>query len=466
MSGETKDEPSSFRDNFGNVYYYNGRVIRTVNSIAKKNYEFIRDSQILSKSIHDKYLVNTVQLDKKEFGDKFSKTAYLLESDLIPHISYPYEWSFEQLKVAALHHLKFQLFLFSQDAILRDASAYNIQFIGSEPIFIDVLSIRKYIDGEYWLAYGQFCKNFLNPLLLRAVKGVPHNDWFRGSLEGIETIELNRLLSIKDKISWKVLSHVVLQARLIQKAINNPKVVSKKVKRLKKFSKNSYKGILLQLFNWIENLSLKKNKTIWQDYSKTNTYKLEEFEKKKEIVNQFVYKIKPQILIDLGCNTGEFSIESLKNGANYVVGYDFDHNAINEAFKLSKLKKLNFLPLFFDASNPSPNQGWMQEERKGFNERNKGRALIALAFEHHLAIAKNIPLEAIIKWITNLAPFGLIEFVPKEDETVKTMLENREDIFDSYNQINFEKVLSNKAKIIMKENISGSERFIYEFKTL
>ena len=148
------------------------------------------------------------------------------------------------------------------------------------------------------------------------------------------------------------------------------------------------------------------------------------------------------------------------------MGYDFDHNAIEEAFKFSTLNKLAFLPLFLDASNPSPNQGWMQEERKGFYERNKGRALIALAFEHHLAIAKNIPLEAIIKLITNLAPVGLIEFVPKEDETIKTMLENREDIFDSYNQINFEKILSNKAKIIMKEIVSGSERFIYEFKTL
>ena len=105
---------------------------------------------------------------------------------------------------------------------------------------------------------------------------------------------------------------------------------------------------------------------------------------------------------------------------------------------------------------------WFRWVFSGFNVFKFVRALI----EHHLAIAKNIPLEAIIKWITNLAPVGLIEFIPKEDETIKTMLENREDIFDTYNEINFEKILSNKAKIIMKENISGSKRFIYEFKTL
>ena len=181
-------------------------------------------------------------------------------------------------------------------------------------------------------------------------------------------------------------------------------------------------------------------------------------------MNQFVDKIKPNILIDLGCNTGDFSIESLKSGANYVIGYDFDQNVIDEAFKLSKLKKLNFLPLVLDASNPSPNQGWMQKERKGFFERNKGKALIALAFEHHLAIAKNIPLEEIIEWITKLAPVGLIEFVPKTDETIKRMLENREDIFDKYNQLNFEKILSNKSKIIKKNIVSASGRIIYEFE--
>ena len=108
----------------------------------------------------------------------------------------------------------------------------------------------------------------------------------------------------------------------------------------------------------------------------------------------------------------------------------------------------------------------MQEERKGFFERNKERALIALAFEHHLAIAKNIPLESIVKWFTSLAPVGLIEFVSKEDETIQAMLANRKDIFDTYSQTNFEKVLINKAKIITKDTISESGRTIYEFKTL
>ena len=466
MLDKVEKEVSSFRDTYGEVYYYQNKIIRSVNKAGANDYELIRDNEIITKSIENNFLIETKEIDKNIFKDQFINSSHLLESELIQHISYPYEWSFEQLKVASLHHLKFQIFLFDLNAVLRDASAYNIQFKGSKPIFIDVLSIRMYKEGEYWLAYKQFCENFLNPLLLRYLKNLPHNNWFRGALEGIETTELNNLLSLKDKFSFKVFGHVVMQANLIQKAINKPETSSLKVKKLKKYPKSSYRAILVQLYNWIKTFKLKKNKTIWENYSKNNTYKIKEIEDKKKIVNQFTKKYKPDILIDLGCNTGDFSEEALDNGAKYVVGYDFDQNVIDEAFKRSKEKQLNFLPLFLDASNPSPNQGWMQRERKGFNERNKANALIALAFEHHLSIAKNIPLEEIIEWITKLAPVGLIEFVPKTDETVQKMLENREDIFDQYTQNNFEKVLSSKTQIINNTKVSNSGRLIYEFEIL
>ena len=127
-------------------------------------------------------------------------------------------------------------------------------------------------------------------------------------------------------------------------------------------------------------------------------------------------------------------------------------------------KNLNFLPLHFDASNPSSNVGWYQRERKGFIERAKFDAIIALAFEHHLAIAKNVPLDDVISWLVSLAPTGLIEFVPKEDETIKKMLEFKGDIFPKYTKENFEKYLSKNSEIISKYVVSKSGRTIYEYK--
>ena len=66
--------------------------------------------------------------------------------------------------------MDFHLFLLNNDANLIDASAYNIQFEGTKPKFIDILSIKKYVEGEFWAAHKQFCENFLNPLILNQRK--------------------------------------------------------------------------------------------------------------------------------------------------------------------------------------------------------------------------------------------------------------------------------------------------------
>ena len=145
-------------------------------------------------------------------------------------------------------------------------------------------------------------------------------------------------------------------------------------------------------------------------------------------------------------------------------GFDFDINAIDEAYKKSKVENFDFLPLHFDASNPSSNIGWFQKERKGFIERANFDAILALAFEHHLAIAKNIPLNEVVTWLISLAPKGLIEFVPKEDETIKKMLELKGDIFPDYTEKNFENYLLKNAEIVSKKVVSKSKRTIYEYK--
>ena len=87
--------------------------------------------------------------------------------------------------------------------------------------------------------------------------------------------------------------------------------------------------------------------------------------------------------------------------------------------------------------------------------------MIALAFIHHLAVAKNIPLAQLVQWLLNIAPQGIIEFIPKEDITVIKMLALRKDIFADYNQDNFELILSQHTKIIKKEIITKSGRTLY-----
>ncbi len=457
--------PGSFRDPSGHVYKYNNRIIRVVKNFGKKRYEFIKEKNLLNESIKSNFLIHTKEIENEFTNFKSKDFCYFLEHEKLDYISYPYEWGFYQLKEAALHHLNFQLFLLEKDAVLIDSSAFNIQFKNNKPIFIDVLSIDKYNDGDYWKGHGQFLQQFLNPLLLRSLKGISFNDWFKGNLDGIKTTELNSLLNFKDKLSLNVFFSVVLLARLEKQNTEDPKTAIKKISKKKALSKNAYKGLLIQLKNWIEKLKPLEKKTVWSTYSVANTYNENQENKKIDIIKKFSEKYKPNLMADIGCNDGLYSFESLKSGCKKVVGFDIDVNAIDRAYNNSLKLELDFLPLYFNATNPSAKLGWFESERESFIDRLNFDAVIALAFEHHLALGNNIPLDDVVKWIMNIGKNGLIEYVDKQDETVQRMLSLKGDIFPDYNEENFEKNILNNGKIINKTIISDT-RILYEFQKI
>src|SRR5262249_53642476 len=156
----------------------------------------------------------------------------------------------------------------------------------------------------------------------------------------------------------------------------------------------------------------------------------------------------PRLVWDLGCNTGDYATTALAAGAHYVIGFDCDQHALEAAFGRAQADNLEFLPLFLDAANPSADQGWNELERKGLQARAPADALIALAFEHHLAIGRNIPLSQVVTWLCRLAPRGVIEFVRKEDPTVRQMLSLREDIFADYNEDAFASSLQRQSRVV------------------
>ena len=252
--------------------------------------------------------------------------------------------------------------------------------------------------------HSQFLKQFLNPLLLKSLKGIDYNNWYKGNLDGIATTDLNKLLSLKNKFSINVLISVTLLSKLDKNNKIDPQKALVKIKNKKKLSKNSYKSILLQLKKWILKLKPKEEKTVWDSYSKLNTYKNNEQETKLKLINEFSKKYQPNLLADVGCNDGVYSFESINAGAKKVVGFDIDLNSLNRAYLISKKKNLNFLPIYLDAMNPSANLGWNENERLSFNKRMNFDCMIALAFEHHLALANNVPLNETVNWLVSIAP--------------------------------------------------------------
>jgi predicted RNA methylase len=281
-------------------------------------------------------------------------------------------------------------------------------------------------------------------------------------MEGIPVEHLARALPFRAKLSWNVVKHVLLQAffdRMSTKA--RPEGAVREVR----LPRSAFEGILTGLREWVRTLEPKeRGKTLWRDYAELNSYSSDESRAKARFVAEFARATRPAIMWDLGCNTGEYSKAALRAGAGLSIGFDFDAGALERAYLRAKEERLNLLPLHLDATNPSPSQGWAQHERKGLQERAPADAVLALAFVHHLAVAKNVPLDFVVDWIVGMARSGVIEFVQKDDPMVRELLRLREDIFSEYSEENFAAALRARARIHRVEQVSGAGRKLYWFE--
>jgi ribosomal protein L11 methylase PrmA len=460
--GAVRAEPGSFRDPGGRIYWFGDRVFRSVMPPAAADFEYVESTGLIDDLVRRGMLIPQTRHPPDLLGEATRGASYLLEHPRLDFVSYPYEWPFPALKAAALLQLDLYLEALERGVTLSDATAYNVQFNGATPLFIDRLSFRRYVDGQFWLGHRQFCEQFLNPLLLRSLFGIAHNAWYRGSPEGIGAAELNAMLPFRRKLSWRVFTNIVMQGSLQKTSTSDAK---KAVGANLRFPKGAFARMLRGLRTWIESLEpADRRPTTWQEYSSRNSYESTEAASKRAFITRFVRESRPQIVWDIGCNTGDYSVAALEAGARSVIGFDFDQGSLDLAFDRARSRKLQFLPLFLDVTNPAPDQGWEQGERQGLKARARADAVFALALIHHVAISRNVPLDRVLGWLTGLAPRGVIEFVPKTDPMVVELLRLREDIFDDYTEEHFTRCLQRRARIVTSETVSASGRKLFAFE--
>lgn len=455
-------EPGSFRDPSGRIYWLGERVLRTVMPPAVEDFDYVESTGLIASLVKKGMLIDQARRPVSLIAEAAAGAAYVLEHPKLNFISYPYEWSFRALQAAALLQLDLYLESLQHGVTLSDATAYNVQFDGARPVFIDRLSFRRYVDGQFWLGHRQFCEQFLNPLLLRSIFGIPHNAWYRGSPAGIGAAELSALLRLRHKLSWRVFTNVVMQGSLQKtKSSDAQRAVSGRVR----FPQAAFVRMLQGLRAWIESLRpADRQPTTWQAYSMQHSYRSAEADAKRDFVMRFVRDSRARLVWDVGCNTGDYSVAALRAGARSVVGFDFDQGSLDIGFDRARSEGISFLPLFLDATNPAPDQGWGQGERRGLGARASADAVLALALIHHLAIAGNVPLDRVLAWLTSLAPRGVIEFIPKSDPMVVELLRLREDIFPDYDEESFVRSVQQRARIVASETVSASGRKLFVFE--
>jgi hypothetical protein len=404
-------------------------------------------------------LVRHVEVDATDAGPG----AYrVLRPDPIPFVSYPYEWCFGQLKKAALTTLRIQRIALRHDMSLRDSSAFNVQFVGSRPLFIDTLSFERYVEGKPWVAYRQFCQHFLAPLFLMAGRdprlSVLSGHWLDGIPLDVACACAPRRYRLRPGFFAHVYLHAKAQERYKEAASRN--VAPRPLGRA------AHMNILDSLRATIEGLSWDPGKTQWADYYAKTNYSVEAMEQKRRFVSSVVDAARPARVVDLGANDGEFSAIAARAGG-YAVAADMDHGAVELCFRrMSAEKNAAVLPLVVDLSSPSPAVGWLNAERASFLDRCSGRTdlVLALALIHHLVIGNNVPLRSVMELFARTGAECIVEFVGKADSQVRRLLASRDDIFDGYSETGFEGALAGVFTVVRKAPIAGTHRVLYHIR--
>jgi ribosomal protein L11 methylase PrmA len=459
---------SSFRDPSGFVFSHDGCIYRQVNACFAKNFDSFLTSGLYEKLVSRGLLVSHEEvLDDSVPGTP--ECHKIIKPQQIPFISYPYEWSFTQLKDAAMLTLRVQHEALKHGFTLKDASAFNVQFLESKPVFIDTLSFAAYVPGEPWVAYKQFCQHFLAPLALMAYTDIELAKLSMSHIDGVPLPLASKLLPFKTRINYSLATHIHLHSKIQQQHSDSAGEGGSSSKaKSATVSERGMRALIESLAKAVEKLNWKMPETEWGDYYANTNYSDRAGEEKRALVDRFLETIPDPLSIvqDFGANTGEFSRIAAKHCA-LVVSQDIDPVAVELNYRERKANgPANILPLIQDFSSPSPAIGWGNAERSSFLERSHCDALLVLALIHHLAISNNVPLPNIAVLFSRITKWLVIEFVPKTDSQVARLLATREDIFVNYTQQGFEEAFSQHFSIVKSEPVPESERLLYLMRVL
>lgn len=450
---------SSFRDPSGFLFTRDGELYRQVNPVYREHYDRLMASGLYAELAAAGLLVAHTEVDQPPAG---AAPAYrILRPERVPFIAYPYEWCFSQLKDAALTTLRIQQRALRHGMSLKDASAYNIQFHRGRPVLIDTLSFETLREGEPWVAYRQFCTHFLAPLALMARRDIRLGSLLRVHIDGVPLDLASELLPWGTRLSFGLALHLHAHAATQRKYADKP--VKPPPGRI---NARARQGLIESLEATVRHLTWRPGGTEWAEYYRQTNYSDAAIAHKEELIARFLEAVRPQVVWDLGANTGRFGRLAADRGI-LTIASDIDPAAVEIAYlEARKRKDGNLLPLLSDLTNPSPAQGWAHDERMSWLARGPADMVLALALVHHLAISNNVPLERLADFFAAAGRTLVVEFVPKSDSQVQRLLATREDVFPDYRREAFEAAFARRFTIQTAERVRESERTLYRMRRL
>jgi hypothetical protein len=447
---------SSFRDPCGFMYRRDGALYRQVNQEYQKHYDHLMNSGLYRQLIGAGFLLphEEASLESAATGAAYR----VLEPEPLPFISYPYEWSFSQLKDAALLTLDIQKESLRLGMTLKDCSAFNVQFRKGRPVFMDTLSFELSVEGVPWKGYRQFCQHFLAPLALMSCRDVRLGQLSQIHIDGIPLDLASGLLPLRSYFRFSLFSHLHLHARAQEH-------FGRKVRSFpsKPTSRHAVPALVEHLHAAVSALKWEPRETDWSNYYEETNYDPDSFQHKQQLVDTFLERVspRPKLVWDLGANTGEFSRIAAQQGS-LTIAFDRDPACVERNYLTCRQERESLLlPLLLDLASPTPSVGWECGERGSLFERGPADTVLALALVHHLAISNNVPMSKLAEFFARICRFLVIEFIDRKDSQLQRLLSTRKDTFPDYTQASFEREFSRLFLTHQAERVGTAERIMY-----
>jgi SAM-dependent methyltransferase len=452
----------SFRDPSGSLVEAEGRIVRTVRQQAAADLAFL-DSAIARQLTDAGSLVRTTTTGTDARGD------VVLEHERIPFVSFPYEWPPEMLHAAAELTLDFAIRCAPDGFGLKDATPYNVLFRGPNPVFIDVLSFERRNPGDAtWLAYAQFVRTFLLPLLAWKHLGLRPDQLLLADRDGIEPETFYRWLRPFQRLGPSFFSLVTMPTWLASRSQKKESALYRE-RETTDYDKAAFilNSLLSRVQRQLKNARPRQSQSAWSSYmTGNNNYTEAGFAAKEEFVAEVLREREPASVLDVGCNTGHFSLMAARGGAR-TVAIDLDPVVAGRLWLRARSEKLDILPLVVNLARPTPAVGWRNRECPSFLERSAGQfdAVLMLAVLHHLLVTERIPLDQVIDQAAELTrDLAIIEFISPADSMFRRIARGRDHLHTDLTAERFEYSCGLRFELMRKITLDGGTRCVYALR--
>jgi SAM-dependent methyltransferase len=468
--------PASFRDPSGRLFRTSDLLVRIVNPAGIEDFRAFQASQTAERFAAAGRLVGARPLTpdeltrlqtNPELAGPLARAAAAIAHERVWFPSFPYEWPPEMLHAAGRLTLDLARAAAAEGLGLKDATPFNVLFRGPSPVFVDWLSVERRASGdEMWLAYAQFVRTFVLPLLAFREFGLTPSHVFLARRDGLEPEEVYRMAGLARRLTPSLLAHATLPTWLSGGAggAQPPSGSSRRRGGDPARARFVLEALFRRLGRTLDRLDPPARESRWTAYmAEQQHYSRDHFGRKEAFVREAFAALAPRRVLDLGCNTGHFSLLAARAGAA-VVAVDGDPAVVGRLWRRASADRLDVQPLVANIARPSPPTGWRNRECASLLERATGAfdAVLMLAVLHHILVSERVPLEDVLELVADLTRDALvIEFVGPDDPMFRLIARGRDHLHRDLTMSAFEAACAHRFTVEGREALDGSSRVLY-----